>query len=133
MPINIFQGPSSKLSGRGKPKKLAPILPDGEGSDSSSDGELDVLTPTDKLPIDLTKPIKDEGEGNRVSFLLYLLTDILILAVVLLLRKRRQNVVMRILPPRSLLQPMCHARDRRIAIHEARHPLPLPRVPQTMG
>jgi hypothetical protein len=116
MPINIFQGPSSKLSGRGKPKKLAAILPDGEGS--SSDSELDELTPLDKLPIDLAKPIKDEGVGNRVSLLPSPLTDVLILEVVLLLRQRRQDALVWILPPGSMLQSMRDARHRRNPLRE---------------
>jgi hypothetical protein len=72
MPLDIFDGPSKKLSGRGKPKKLCAIEPDLDISDSGDDLDLDefsAMAMLDMQDIDLSKPYKNREDTNRVSVL----------------------------------------------------------------
>jgi hypothetical protein len=72
MPLDIFDGPSKKLSGRGKPKKLRAIEPDLDVSESDDDLDLDQcseMAMLDAQEIDLSKPYKNREDTNRVSVL----------------------------------------------------------------
>jgi hypothetical protein len=65
MPLDIFDGPSKKLSGRGKAKKLRLIKPDLDGSES--DVSADETASLDTQDIDLSKPYENREDTNRVS------------------------------------------------------------------
>jgi hypothetical protein len=67
MPLNIIEGPSNKMSGRGRPKQLAAI--DSDLEDESSDEERPVEH-FDKIPIDLKTTLPENEPRDIVSGLL---------------------------------------------------------------